>query len=78
MKNRVTNLVGWVGVILVVLAYILVSFEMLTPKDLLYQLLNAFGALGILIETFSKKDYQPFWLNIIWLGVAVIAIIKII
>jgi hypothetical protein len=77
MKNKATNLIGWLGVLLVVSAYILISFEILTPKDIWYQLLNALGALGIVIETFSKKDYQPFWLNIVWLGIAILAIVKI-
>ncbi len=72
------NILGWYGTIAILLAYTLVSFSVLAPTNLWYQILNATGALGIVIETLSKKDYQPAVLNIFWMVIALVVIIKII
>lgn len=68
---------GWLGVIVIVLAYALLSFSLLKSTDFLYQLLNGLGALGIVLEAIYKKDYQPAVLNIIWLIIALVAILRI-
>lgn len=75
--KRVSGFLGWYGVVAFIGSYVAVSFLILTPTSLLYQLLNFTGALGITIETYYHKDYQPFWLNLIWMTVALIAIINI-
>jgi len=73
--RKLIGLYGWIGIAAVFGAYLLVSFGAIGPKDLAYQLLNLFGSLGILIEAFSKKDYQPAVLNVVWALVAIISII---
>jgi hypothetical protein len=77
-KKSLIGMLGWYGVVATVLAYILVSFSLVAPTNWFYQLLNFTGALGITIETYYKKDYQPFWLNFIWMLIAAVAIISII
>jgi hypothetical protein len=76
MKKISVNL-GWIGTFLIILAYGLVSFSILQSNSLIYQLMNLFGALGLLIDTYYKKDTPPEVLNIIWSVIAVAAIIKI-
>ena len=71
------NIIGWYGVIATIGAYLLVSFLILSPTSLVFQGLNLTGALGVTIETYYKKDYQPFWLNFIWMLIALAAIINI-
>ena len=77
MKDKLISLFSWYGVVATVGAYILISFSLLSPTGLTYQLLNFTGALGITIETYVKKDYQPFWLNFIWMIIALVAIINV-
>jgi hypothetical protein len=77
MKSTLISIIGWYGVVATVGAYILVSFSLLGPTSLTYQLLNLTGALGVTIETYVKRDYQPFWLNLIWMVIAFVAIINI-
>lgn len=72
------ELFGWYGTVVIVLAYVLVSFSIITPTNIWYQVLNGTGALGIVLVSFHKKNYQPGVLNIIWTGIAVIAILKIV
>ena len=68
---------GWYGVAATILAYALVSALILPPTSLLYQGLNFTGAAGVTVETWYRKDYQPFWLNLVWAGIALIAIVNI-
>jgi ADP-dependent phosphofructokinase/glucokinase len=78
LQKTLIETVGWLGVAAIVGAYSLVSFEVLEPSRLSFQLLNLGGAIGIIISSLSKKDYQPVVLNVIWLTVAATAIITVI
>lgn len=73
MNKKLASFLGWYGLVAVVGAYILVSFSVVNGTNLVYQLLNLTGSIGITIETYYKKDYQPFWLNLIWAIIALIA-----
>jgi len=74
MTDRTIKIIGWVGVVLILGAYVLVSFGFLSPKNLLYPILNFFGSIAIIIETGSKKDLQSMVINIVWMIVAVLSI----
>jgi hypothetical protein len=69
---------GWYGMIAIVLAYALVSFSILESTSIYYQLLNATGALGIVTISLYKQAYQPAVLNIVWILIALVAIVNII
>jgi len=77
-KKSLIGMLGWYGVVATVVAYILVSFSLISPTAWVYQLLNFTGALGITVETYYKKDYQPFWLNFVWMLIAAVAIVGIV
>lgn len=76
--NKLTELIEWLGVVLILLAYAAISFEILLPQNIFYQLMNLLGALGIMYGAYKKKDYQPVVLNLVWFLIALIAIINII
>ena len=50
MKTFV-EIFGWYGTVAIVIAYALVSFSVIESTNIWYQILNATGALGILIGT---------------------------
>jgi len=76
MKNKIViNVFGWVGVILVLGAYGLVSFNLLDSHNLWYQLMNGFGAFFLIIESTWRKDYPFIVLNVVWATVAIIAVL---
>jgi hypothetical protein len=68
---------GWIGVILITFAYFLVSFGMIVPSGYTYQLLNLFGAMGIVVSSYIKRDMQPVVLNIFWGIIAFVAIVSL-
>ncbi|MEK7655885.1 MAG: hypothetical protein AAB386_04380 [Patescibacteria group bacterium] len=76
--KRFIEVFGWYGTVAIILAYAMVSFSFISATSVWYQILNATGALGIVMVSFYKKTYQPGVLNIIWTIIAVIAILKII
>jgi len=77
MKTRAISYFGWYGVSAILMAYALVSFNVIATKSYLYQILNLTGALGIVLEAASKKDKQPAILNAVWAVIALIAIIQL-
>ena len=76
MKTFV-EIFGWYGAGAILLAYALVTFSLLEPTDIWYQLLNGTGAVGILTISFYENSYQPAVLNTIWALIAFVAIFNI-
>ena len=74
--KKLIELYGWYGMAAIVLAYALASFSVIKATGLTFQILNATGAFGIVLVSFSKKAYQPGVLNIIWTLVAIVAIAR--
>lgn len=77
LKRVIIEIFGWYGAVAIVFAYVLVSFSVLEPTSITFQLLNVSGSLGIIIVSLSKKVFQSVTLNTIWLVVGIVAIIKI-
>ena len=77
-KNNFIESIGWLGAAASLSAYFLVSFGILEGKDLKYQLLNVCAALGLGAVCYYKRTYQPFFVNVIWGIVAVLAIANIV
>ena len=71
------NILGWIGMILVLLAYVLLSTNKINNGKL-YQTLNFLAATLMAIGLFPTKAWLSFTLQIIWALVALISIIKII
>ena len=76
--KTIYQFIGWVGVILILLAYALLSLGLLESNTLSYQIINLLGAIAIGIKTLSVKDYQPTVLQVVWGLIALIAIARII
>jgi len=74
---KAIQIIGWYGVGTILTAFALVSFEVVAPRSLTFQILNATGALGILVEALAKMDYQPVVLNLIWIIIATVIIARI-
>lgn len=63
--------------LMMVVAYGFVSFSFLKAESFSYQFLNIGGALGILLNAFWHKAYPSFALNVVWLLVAAVSILKL-
>ena len=77
MKAFIANDLGWYGAVAILLAFGLVSFDLITPNSYTYQLLNLTGSAGILINAKRKKDFPAAALNACWIIIALIALIRL-
>jgi hypothetical protein len=77
MKKSSLQIVGWVGALLIIGAYCAVSFDVLPATGVIYQVMNIAGSLGVVIEASSKKDWQPTFLNMVWILIALVAIVRL-
>ena len=71
------DILGWIGMILVLVAYLLLSTKKIESGKL-YQALNLIAAILMAIGLFPTKAWFSFSLQIIWALIALISIIKII
>lgn len=72
------DIAGWYGVVAVLSGYLLISFAVLDPFDLSYQLLNLSGSIGLGLICYYKRTYQPLFVNIVWGIIAILAVINIV
>lgn len=77
MRKSLSELLGWYGVGAILIAYFLNTFGLLNTSSLYYSILNLTGALGIIVDAWKQKNYQPVVLNIVWGLVALIALIRV-
>ena len=73
-----SELAGWVGVLSILLAYALLTFGVLSADEATYNILNLVGGTGIIIDALADKNYQPAVLNLIWVVIALYAIVRVI
>ena len=60
MTEILFQIVGWVGAILVVAAYFLVTYKKVDGGSVLYQALNLFGCIGVGINAFHQAAWPSF------------------
>jgi len=73
----IEEIIGWYGMVAIVGAYALLSFNLIISESLVYQVLNLTGAFGIIYVSYRKKVFQSVFLNVFWAVIAFIAIINI-
>ncbi len=72
-----SQIIGWIGTFLIVLAYFLVSNNKISAKSKSYQLFNLFGAIGVGFNVFYQHAWPALVLQIVWAIIAIVSIIKI-
>jgi paired small multidrug resistance pump len=59
--------IGLLGTLMVLGAFFLLQARKLSGTGLVYQLLNLFGAVGILMSLYDKFNVSVFFLQIAWI-----------
>ena len=70
------DILGWVGMALVLIAYALLSTNKINNGKL-YQILNLIASLCMAIGVFPKNAWFSFALQVVWGIIAIVALIKI-
>ena len=68
---------GYIGVLLVLLAYFLLQARKLHGNKLAYQLMNILGAFGVLLSlTFGSFNWSAFLLEVAWIAIGIYGIAR--
>lgn len=77
IKNKLfAEVAGWYGAAAIMVAYLLVSFGLVTGEGYAFQILNVTGAVGLIIIAIHKNVNQSVVLNVFWLIIGIAAIAK--
>ena len=71
------EIVGWVGAVLILLAYLLLSAGRLTGQSAVYQAMNVVGAAGFIVNGLWHRAMPSAVLNIVWAAIGGITLWKI-
>jgi hypothetical protein len=70
------DILGTVGVGIIILTYILLQIEKIRSEQLLYSLLNAAGAALILVSLYYDFNFPSFIVEFFWLLISLFGIGK--
>jgi len=60
------DIIGIIGVFIIIIAYILMQIDRMDPKGVLFSLLNTLGAIFILISLLYDWNLASFIMEVIW------------
>ncbi|MER7367465.1 hypothetical protein ACI2LC_21155 [Nonomuraea wenchangensis] len=69
--------VGWAGAAVLLAAYALVSSGRIQGDGLTYQLMNLFGAVGLMVNSAWSAAWPSAGLNLVWAAIGVVALVKL-
>ena len=70
------DLVGNIGVLLMVVAYLLLQLEKLSSSAVSYLLLNAAGAVLVIISLMFRFNFSAFLMEAFWLLISLYGLTK--
>jgi len=70
------DIVGFVGVLMIIGAYLLLQLQKLQSSDLIYSLLNAIGASLVIISLYFDFNFPAFVVEFFWLLISLFGIGK--
>lgn len=73
MTNILVEVVGWIGALLILAAYALLTAGKVTGRSLTYQAMNVVGAAGFIVNGWWHGAIPSTALNIVWLLIGAFA-----
>ncbi len=74
MLDIAMEVAGWIGALLILAGYGLLSAGKLDAKSPAYQWLNVVGALGFIANSSWNGAWPSAALNVIWVGIGAVAL----
>jgi len=75
-NNHIIDIVGWIGVAALLIAYGLVSTKKLEGDSFIYQFLNLIGSALLIINSFFYGAFPSVGVNVAWVGIALFALAR--
>ena len=70
----IIEILGWMGSVMVILAYALNIYKRLTSDSVLYYFLNIAGSSLLIINTLYHHAIPSMTVNCVWILIAIVAI----
>lgn len=77
MTPLTVDLIGWTGVVLVLLAYGLLSISYIDGNSRMYQWLNVAGAGLLVVNSAYLGAYPSVGVNAAWAGIAAVMLVRL-
>ncbi len=74
--NTLIDLIGWIGAIVLLVAYALVSTRKTEGDSVVYQSLNVVGSAFLMGNAFFYGAYPSSAVNVIWIGIALFTLAR--
>ena len=74
MFDETHEIIGWTGMVFILLAYGLLSSHVLLVDSLIYQWLNVLGSAALVYSSFKVNNFPLVGLNAIWILIAITSI----
>ncbi|RZM28629.1 MAG: hypothetical protein EOO88_08155 [Pedobacter sp.] len=74
MPKILLTSIGWLGVVLCTLGYLLLSMKIIRAESWIFQLLNIFGGLCLTITALDTSDLPNAAANMLWMFIGVFAL----
>jgi hypothetical protein len=68
---------GWAGAAVLLAGYALVSSSHISGDGVAYQLINLFGAVGLMVNSAYNAAWPSAGLNLVWAAIGVVALVKL-
>lgn len=76
MFSILINTIGWLGVILCTLGYLLLSMKVIKAESLSFQLLNIIGGLCLVATALETHDLPNAAANLLWMFIGVYSLTR--
>jgi hypothetical protein len=71
------EVIGWISAAIILVAYGLLSAGKLSGRSAVYQVMNAVGATGFVLNSGYNGALPSAALNVIWVGIALGALLRV-
>ena len=75
--NIVIEIMGWLGALLILAAYALLTAGKLQARSRAYQWMNVLGAIGFVVNSGWNGAIPSAALNVVWAGIGLAALWRI-
>lgn len=75
--DTIIEIAGWIGVVLVLGSYFLLASGFIHSESWEYHVMILVGAVFVAIVSYRKRSFQPALLNIVFVVLAVIALLRL-
>ena len=77
MNYPLSDLVGNIGVVLIVVSYFLIQIGRMSSRGIPYTSVNALGALFILYSLYYDFNLSAFVIEVFWLLISLVGLVRI-